>query len=323
MKKVTLFLTMIALMISINLFAQETKDINGAKDNPLISRFSNSYIGYYNTVKWDTYILPVSKIKNKGGEKDWDKKLKLEGKVNRIQYTTDKKNNASFVYANYLSALKKSNWEILFSGAGDNELGNESYEWQFYMFQEGLGLDDKFGSKYGFRGNNYAYIAAKFEGNDISYYAMIYIIEKDNFTMINQDIITLKNPDLGLVTAKLLTEKIDKKGHLALDGIFFKTGKATLTEKSVPALKNISKYLNSYKSKKYFIVGHTDNVGNFAANMALSEARAKAVMKELISKYGVSSKQLKAYGVANLSPMVSSTTDEGKAKNRKVEIVEQ
>ena len=191
------------------------------------------------------------------------------------------------------------------------------------MFQEGLGLDDKFGSKYNFRGDDYAYIAAKFEDNDISYYAMIYIIEKDNFTMINQDIITLKNPDLGLVTAKLLTEKIDKKGHLALDGIFFKTGKATLTEKSVPALKNISKYLNSNKGKKYFIVGHTDNVGNFAMNMTLSKNRAKAVMNELISKYGVSTEQLKASGVANLSPMVSNTTDEGKAKNRRVEIVEQ
>ncbi len=317
MKKFILILAVVALMIPTHLFAQ------GAESKSLISKFDNAVIVYDKTVKWDTYILPISKIKNKGSGKDWDKKLKLEGKVTRIQYTTDKKNNASFVYANYLSALKKSNWEILFSGSGDNELGNESYEWQFYMFQEGLGLDDKFGSKYNFRGDDYAYIAAKFEDNDISYYAMIYIIEKDNFTMINQDIITLKNPDLGLVTAKLLTEKIDKKGHLALDGIFFKTGKATLTEKSVPALKNISKYLNSNKGKKYFIVGHTDNVGNFAMNMTLSKNRAKAVMNELISKYGVSTEQLKASGVANLSPMVSNTTDEGKAKNRRVEIVEQ
>ena len=195
MKKAALFLTLVAFMIPIILFAQGKKDINGGKDNPLISRFSNSYIGYYKTVKRDTYILPVSKIKNKGGEKDWDKKLKLKGKVNRIQYTTDKKNIASLVYVNYLSALKKSNWEILFSGSGDNELGNESYEWQYYMFQEGLGLDKKFGSKHDFRGNDYAYIAAKFEDNGISYYAVIYIIEKDNFTMINQDIITLKKPD--------------------------------------------------------------------------------------------------------------------------------
>ena len=322
MKKITLILV-IALMFSANLFALETEDIKGAKDNPLISRFDNSVIVYYNTVKWDTYILPVSKIIKVEGQNAWKKKLKLEGEVNRIQYVTDKNNNASFVYMNYLSALKKSGWEILFSGNGSNELGNSSYEWQYTMFGEGLDLGDKFGGKYNFRGSDYAYIAAKFEENDTSYYAMIYIIEKDDFTMINQDIIKVKNPDLGLVTAKQLTEKIDKKGHLALDGIFFETGKATITEKSIPALKNIAGYLNNHKNKKFFIVGHTDNMGNFQDNMTLSENRAKAVMNELINKYGVDKNQLQAYGVANLSPITSNSTEKGRAKNRRVEIVEQ
>lgn len=323
MKKVALILVVVALMISTNLFAQETKDINGVKDNQLISRLEGSYIAYFKTVKWDSYILPVSKIIKVDGQNAWKKKLKLEGQVNRMQYTTAKENNASFVYANYLSALKKSHWEILFNGNGDNELGNDSYEWQYTMFQEGLGLDDKFVNKYNFRGDDYAYIAAKYEENDASNYAMIYIVEKDNFTLITQDIIKVKNPDLGLVTAKLLTEQIDKKGHLALDGIFFETGKAALTDKSSLALNNIAEYLNAHKNSNFFIVGHTDNVGNFASNMTLSENRAKTVMNELISKYGVNPNQLKAYGVANLLPVTSNKTDEGKARNRRVEIVEQ
>jgi len=322
MKKVTLILATVALMISPNLFAQELKDIAGAEDNPLISRFQGSTIQYYRAVKWDKYVLPYSKY----GDNQpwpWKKTLELQGQINRIQYVTSKDNNAAYVYMNYLNALKKSDWEILYSGSGDDELGTESYSWQYYMFQGGLNLRDKFGSKYGFRGGNYAYIAAKYEDNDTSYYAAIYIIEQDDETMINQDIIKVKNPDVGLVTAKLLTEKIDKKGHLALDGIFFETGKATLTENSVPALKNIAEYINLNKDKKYFIVGHTDNVGDFALNMNLSENRAKAVMNELISKYNVDLNQLKAYGVANLTPMVSNSTEEGKAKNRRVEIVEQ
>jgi len=323
MKKVTLILTVVAFMISTSLFAQEMKDINGAKDNPLISRLENSYLVYSKTVKWDSYILPISKIIKVDGQNAWKKKLKLEGEVNRLQYITPKENNAAFVYMNYLSALKKSKWEILFSGKGKAELGNDSYEWQFSMFQEGLGLDDKFGSKYNFRGNDYAYITAKYEENDTSYYAMIYIVEKDNFTLITQDIIKVKNPDLGLVTAKLLTEQIDKKGHLALDGIFFETGKATLTDKSSLALKNIAEYLNAHKNTKFFIVGHTDNVGDFASNMTLSENRAKAVMTELVNKYNVDANQVKAYGIANLSPVTSNKTDEGKARNRRVEIVEQ
>ena len=74
--------------------------------------------------------------------------------------------------------------------------------------------------------------------------------------MINQDIIKTKKPDVGLVTAKMLTEKIDKNGHFALGGIFFETGKSTLTAQSDAALKTIADYLNAHKDKKYFIVGH-------------------------------------------------------------------
>ncbi len=324
MKKTLLISVFFTVVVSVSLMAQETNDIAGAKDSPLLSRLENSYIGYYKTVNWDTYILPISAITKIEGQNAWEKKLQLEGEVNRIQYTTAKENSAAFVYMNYLNALKKSNWEILFSGNGENELGNDSYEWQFTMFgNEGLDLGGKFGSEYDFRGGDYAFIAAKYEENDTSFYAMIYIIEKDDYTMIDQDIIKVRNPDLGLVTAKLLTEKIDKNGHLALDGIYFETGKATIKAESKSALENIADYLNKNKNKKFFVVGHTDNVGNFSANMTLSENRAKAVKNELVTAYGVNPEQLEAYGVANLSPATSNNSENGKVKNRRVEIVEQ
>lgn len=324
MRKATLVFMVTAMMISVNSFTQENTDIKGAKDNQLLSRFSGSTIQFYKTVNWDTYILPYSKLISVSGSKTWEKKLKLQGEIDRIQYISNLENNASLVYMNYLDALKKSSWEILFNGSGDNELGNESYEWQFYMFgNDGLGLGDKIGSKYDFRGNDYAYISAKFEDDDTTYYASIYIIEKDNSTMINQDIIKVKNPDVGLVTAKLMTENIDKKGHIALDGLFFETGKSTITDKSIPALKNIAEYLNGHSTKKFLIVGHTDNVGNFDANLRLSKDRADAVINELATKYSVNAEQLQAYGDGSTAPVASNSTESGKATNRRVEIVEQ
>ncbi len=57
--------------------------------------------------------------------------------------------------------------------------------------------------------------------------------------------------------------------------------------------------------------------------MALSEERAKSVMNELIAKYNVDANQLKSFGVSSLSPVSSNLTEEGRAKNRRVEIVEQ
>ena len=320
----TIFFTTLALIFSLNIYAQENEDIKGANDNPLISRFVGSFIKYSNTVTWNTYILPVSKIRNEGGSKNWEKKLKLEGEVNRIQYVTTKENTTSLVYLNYVNALKKSNWNILFKGLDDNELGNESYEWSYYLFgDEGYQLSSKFGSKFNLWGSEHAYIAAKFVEADTSYYSSIYIIEKDDQIIINQDIIKIANPDLDLVTAKIMTEKIIENGHVILDGIYFDTGKFVILDKSNDALKNTAEYLNANKNKNFFVVGHTDNVGKFQLNMILSENRAKAVLIKLISDYGVNPDQIKAYGLANLSPMISNKSEAGKAKNRRVEIVEQ
>ena len=288
----------------------------------LISDFKDAIKYFQKATKWDTYIFPIERE----GWDGWKKTIKVQGEISRTQYVTSKDNNPSFIYMNYTEALKKSNWDILFGGSGSSELGKDSYEWQFQLFQEGYKQGDKFGDRLGFRAedrSSYAYLAAKFEDEDNLYYAVIYIIDKGWGTMINQDIIKTKKPDLGSVTAKVLTEKIDKKGHLALDGVFFETGKASLTAQSNTVLKNIADYLIAHKDKKFFIVGHTDNVGDFVANMTLSENRAKAVMTALTTKYAVDANQLKAYGVSNLSPVTSNYSDKGKVRNRRVEIVEQ
>jgi len=105
--------------------------------------------------------------------------------------------------------------------------------------------------------------------------------------------------------------------------LLFDTGEATIKSESEPALKNIAEYLKANPDNKFFIVGHTDNVGDFDNNMSLSENRAKAVMDKMVSGYGVDAGQLKAYGVSSLSPVASNLTEEGRAKNRRVEIVEE
>jgi outer membrane protein OmpA-like peptidoglycan-associated protein len=70
-------------------------------------------------------------------------------------------------------------------------------------------------------------------------------------------------------------------------------------------------------------VGHTDNVGGVDYNMKLSQARADAVVKALTTKYKVNPQSLKAYGVGQLAPVAPNKTEDGRAKNRRVELVEQ
>ena len=69
------------------------------------------------------------------------------------------------------------------------------------------------------------------------------------------------------------------------------------------------------------VVGHTDNVGNYDFNLGLSKKRAEAVVAALVAEYSISANRLTAGGVANLAPVAVNTTEEGRAKNRRVELV--
>ena len=123
--------------------------------------------------------------------------------------------------------------------------------------------------------------------------------------------------------ANALANDIAAIGKAAVYGIYFHTGKSVVKPKSEPALNEIGKLLKENGSLKLHVVGHTDNVGDLASNMKLSQARADAVVQALVSKHGVDAKRLKASGVGPLCPVTSNGTDEGKAKNRRFELVEQ
>jgi len=112
-------------------------------------------------------------------------------------------------------------------------------------------------------------------------------------------------------------------GHAAVYGIYFDTGKSVVKPESDAALGEIANLLKADAGLKVYVVGHTDNVGGMDSNMKLSQARAEAVMNALAGKYGIAAARLKSYGVASLAPVASNDTEDGKAKNRRVELVKQ
>lgn len=123
--------------------------------------------------------------------------------------------------------------------------------------------------------------------------------------------------------AEAMGNDINTTGHVSIYGIYFDTGKAEIKPESDAAIAEIAKLLKNSSALKVYVVGHTDNAGSFDANMKLSKDRAAAVTNSLVSKHGVVSSRLMAYGVSSLSPVASNKTEEGKAKNRRVELVEQ
>jgi outer membrane protein OmpA-like peptidoglycan-associated protein len=123
--------------------------------------------------------------------------------------------------------------------------------------------------------------------------------------------------------AAAMGNDISTTGHVSVYGIYFDTGKSEIKPESDAALSEVAKLLKGDAGLKVNVVGHTDNVGGMESNMKLSQSRADAVVKALTSRYGIDAQRLRAYGVGSLAPVASNKTEDGKAKNRRVELVEQ
>jgi outer membrane protein OmpA-like peptidoglycan-associated protein len=122
--------------------------------------------------------------------------------------------------------------------------------------------------------------------------------------------------------ASSLNDEISKTGHVAVYGIHFDTGKSAILPDSEDSLKQILALLNQNAALKLRVEGHTDNQGAPAANQTLSEKRAQAVMGWLIAN-GIDSARLSAKGFGQTKPVADNSTEEGRAKNRRVELVKQ
>jgi len=123
--------------------------------------------------------------------------------------------------------------------------------------------------------------------------------------------------------AASLAQSIRDTGKAAVYGIYFDSGKAVIKPESEPTLKEIVKLLKADPKLKLYVVGHTDNVGTYDYNMKLSKDRADAVVKELVGKYGIAASRLLSCGAGPIAPAASNLTEEGRARNRRVELVAQ
>jgi len=293
--------------------AQATEDKEGSKDHPLISRYPGSFIGEYQVMEFDEFNLPLGKA-NDG---NLVKSQKLEGKITHIVYAAPAGRSILEVYRNYESALRKGGFETLFSCTGVEACGssgptlvaaNGAEDWSWTA---GLRI-----------------LSAKLPRSQGDVYLSLLVGQWSNLdrgSSVNLYVVECKPMEAGLITvnAAALAGDIGRTGHSAVYGIYFDTGKAEIKPESEPALKEIAKLLSENPALKLLVVGHTDNVGALAANMDLSKRRAAAVVEALSGKYGAPAARMVAQGAGQLAPVASNTTEEGRAKNRRVELVEQ
>jgi OOP family OmpA-OmpF porin len=126
-----------------------------------------------------------------------------------------------------------------------------------------------------------------------------------------------------VASADVFRSGLQENGHVEVPGIFFDTGKAELKPESDAAVAEVAKLLKEDPALKVYVVGHTDNVASLDLNLKLSQARADSVVRVLVGKHGIAAARLIGRGVGPLTPVASNDSEEGRARNRRVELVRQ
>jgi flagellar motor protein MotB len=289
----------------------QRRDVPGSKDHPLISRYPGSYIYEYVHKEYDEFTLPLGTVSN--STRQAEKSQHLEGKVTRIRYQSPKERSTLEVFRNYVGALRAAGAETLFTCV-KAECGNTQGA---KLYGDSL---DYWGPFNGLR-----YLAGKLSRPEGAAYVSLGVVDSRDGPLVTLYVIEMKPMEAELVTvnAASLSGDITRTGHAAIYGIYFDTGKADVKPESEATLKEIAKLLQQDASLKLHVVGHTDNVGTLASNLELSKRRAAAVIKVLTMKYGIAAARLDSEGVGPLAPVASNDTEEGRSKNRRVELVKQ
>jgi len=335
-------IALLLIIFSLQLSAQDSicPDVDGAIEHSVVKKYNNSCIIGYKESKFDAVRLPTAtQIAGKETES-----ITVEGKVIDMLFGIENTSRATVleVQRNYEQALINSGMKVLFSCRNKNEcfkygngnffhnypsLGDvdhlstfENQKLKYFRFalsghHKNTDADEAYFIAQGQKLNTKYTIALLIRYNRSSWKGLtdnIFVFAK----IIEEEVM-----DDNQVTFESIDEKIKNEGKEVFDNIHFDFGSDNLTQDSYVIIEQISIYLNGNPNQKYFIVGHTDNVGSLASNLTLSQSRATAVVDALIQKYQVNPSQISAHGLAQLSPRAANTTEEGRALNRRVEVV--
>jgi len=146
-------------------------------------------------------------------------------------------------------------------------------------------------------------------------------VERSNHYVQVLQSTAMETGQVKVLDAEAMGSSLDALGRIAIENIYFDFGKAELLPESDEAIAEISRLLSDRPQINLYVVGHTDSVGSFEANIELSRARAEAVVRALETRHGVADGRAVPAGVGPLVPVASNATDGGRALNRRVEIV--
>ena len=276
-------LALFTLLAALPALAIAAEDARGSKDHPLLTRYPGSHIVEYEK----NFNALEFAVGSKGGEPE---RKPVEGDATVILYfhnNADKQPSALQVIRNYQNAIKSIGGEVVYERLPRENDGGETT------------LKVATGGKE---------VWVRVEPG-------IFSAPTQSYKLWIVEVAAMQQ----VVSAGKLLEELDKNGFIALY-INFDTGKWDLKADGKATAAEIVKMLKAAPALKIAIEGHTDNVGQAAANKSLSGKRAQSVMAAIVAG-GIDAKRLSAAGLGQERPIADNRSEEGRAKNRRVELV--
>lgn len=307
-------MVMLIAVFPLTVFTQEN-------ESGIISIYEGSKVIYDDQIGFEEFPQLISD----------DSVKSFDGLIRRQWCQAPDERSPLEIIRNYEQAIREKGGEILFITREPQsvEIDEEKLSDYFKTHRRDRGLATRVFSYTYFPGEMSEFLSARITAPDAEYYLTIAsgrghrAARQDNITFFEIVTLEIESMELGKVTLDALREGVATYGKAPVYNIHFETGSAEVRPESAEALKIISEFMKQNTSERFFVVGHTDNVGDYDMNQELSYARASAVVGLLIDEYGVDSNQIKPVGIGPVSPILSNSSEEGKARNRRVEIVKQ
>lgn len=307
-------------------------DVAGSHDHPIVSRFAGSTIFGYQQVDYGQAVLPLGPYDDNAPHA-FKRSETPEGKITRIAYVAPSGKSTLEVYRNFAQALKAAGFATRYACAAEScGDGAEFSDRMINPLLDRMGPDAHnllLDSLYAVDGDARALTAHLDRPSGAVDVSVLVSHQGNSFSKhpigVLLQVVEAKPMATGQVTvdAKAMSQGLAQNGHIALYGIHFASDSAVLDKDSATTLAEMAKLLKAQPALKVYIVGHTDDSGSLTHNLTLSQQRAESVVKALATNYGIAPARLAAKGLASYAPVASNHDEASKARNRRVELVEQ
>lgn len=323
-----------------------TRDLRGAADHPLVGRYQGSALLAQTVKAFDELVLPAGPAEGRtfATNQKFAATVTAQGQVTRTIYIAPPGRSSLEVTTNFVDAVAGKGFENVFTCAGS--VCGESftllkYRWnkpetkvqgENYEHQRKLMVDAVFDQLIEVRYSLFRKSAA--EGD--TYVAVYGGLHRggsfgDNSKALQDrvgvlvEVVEPRAMDRAMVvvSAAEIGGKVASEGRAVFYGIQFDFDKADVKPESDRQIAEMAKYLQANPQARVYIIGHTDNKGALDYNVGLSNRRAESVVRALAGKFRIDARRLTPRGLGPLAPVASNRTEDGQAKNRRVEMVEQ